>query len=113
MARRVTFNDQVGVAEVTAHLTEHARHRVRREARAVLGVEPLERLHQPEPGDLHQVVEGLAPVHEPPRDVARDPEVVLDELVAQAEVAQSRGTRRSARRERVALVTSYLSSRSW
>ena len=53
----------------------------------MLRVESLERLHEPEPGDLHQVVEGLAPVHEAACDVARDPEVVLDELVAQSEVA--------------------------
>ena len=86
-ARRVTFNDQVASAEVPADLTQHTRHRVRGEARAVLGVESLECFDQAEPRDLHQIVKRLAPVHEPSSDVAGDPQVVVDQLVAQARVS--------------------------
>ncbi len=48
----------------------------------MLRVEALERLHEAETRDLHEIVERLASVHEAARDVARDPEMILDQLVA-------------------------------
>ena len=54
----------------------------------MIGVEPVDRLDEPEPRDLDQIVERLAAVHEPARDVARDPQMILDELVAKTRIAR-------------------------
>jgi hypothetical protein len=45
-------------------------------------VEPVDRLNQPDRRDLDQVVERLAAVAEPPRQVFDERQVHLDELVA-------------------------------
>jgi hypothetical protein len=52
----------------------------------VVGIEAVDGLDEAEASDLDEVIERLASIHEPARDVARDPEVVLDQLVAQARV---------------------------
>ena len=49
-------------------------------------VEAREGLDQAQPRHLDEIVEGLPAIHEASSHVARDPEVILDELVAQGDV---------------------------
>ena len=74
------------VAEVALQLADDRRRGERRELEAPLGLEPLDRLDQAERRDLDEVVEGYAPVGEPPGEVLGQPEVRLDELVTDGPV---------------------------
>ena len=58
---------------MATHLPEHARHRVGGKRRAVVWIETVERLDEAEASDLDEVVERFAAIHEPARDVTRDP----------------------------------------
>ena len=76
-----------GVAEVAAQFAENGRRRERAERRTVLRIEPLDRLQEADHRDLHEVVVGDSPVAVPVREVVRDPEMTLDELIAKRSVA--------------------------
>ena len=73
---------------MTLQLTDDRRCRVRRELEAAIGVEPVDRFQQADGRDLDQVVERLAAVGEPSREVLGQTEVSCDELVAQRGVAR-------------------------
>ena len=70
------------VAEVPLDLPHDGRSRIRRELHTAPEVEPVDRLDQPDRGDLDEVVERLAAVAEPPGEVFDQREVQLDQLVA-------------------------------
>lgn len=55
------------VAEVAADLAEDGRCREARELAAALGIEPVDRLDEPDRADLDQIVERLSAVGIPPR----------------------------------------------
>ncbi len=77
------------VAEVAAQLTHDGRHGEGGEPEVELRVEAIDRLHEREAGHLQQVVGRLASAAEAPSPVARDPQVVLDQPVAQRGVVSS------------------------
>jgi hypothetical protein len=75
------------VAEVAAHLAGHRRERVAGERRAMIGVEPVDGLQEPDARDLEEVVEAVAAVGVATRDEAGEAQVAADELLAQLRVA--------------------------
>ena len=79
---------QVLVAEVALDLAEHGRRRVGREAHLAREVEALDGLHDPDAGDLHEVVERLAAAGVAAGERACEGQHLLGELVAGALVAR-------------------------
>jgi hypothetical protein len=75
------------VAEVAAQLAVHGRHRERAERRAVVGVEAVDRLEQPERRDLLEVLERLRAAGELRGREARERQVALDQPLAQRWIA--------------------------
>ena len=67
-------------------LAEDRRRRVARELGSAAGLEAVDRLDQPEAGDLHEVVERLVGVAVAEREVAGERDVALDQLVAGSDV---------------------------
>ena len=75
------------VAERALELAEDRRRRVARELGSAAGLEAVDRLDQPEAGDLHEVVERLVGVAVAEREVAGERDEALDQLVAGSDVA--------------------------
>ena len=75
------------VAEVALDLAEHRRRRVGREAHLAVEVEAVDRLHDPDAGDLHEVVERLAAAGVAAGQRARQRQHLLRQLVAGGAVA--------------------------
>ena len=75
------------VAEVALELAEHGRRRVGAEAHLARDVEALDRLHDPDARDLHEVVERLAAADVAAGQRACKRHHLLGELVARREVA--------------------------
>jgi hypothetical protein len=75
------------VAEVALELAEHRRHRVGGERGLPRRVEAVDRLDQPERGDLHEVVEWLVGAPVAPRHAAGERQEARDELLARGLVA--------------------------
>ncbi len=71
------------VAEVTLDLADDGRRGVGRELDAALGVEAVDGLDQTDGGDLDEVVQRLAAVAEPARQVLDEGQVHLDQVVTQ------------------------------
>ena len=88
------------VAEVTLELADDGRHRVGGEAGPAPGVVAVDRLEQADPGDLEEVVVGLAAPPVAARAALGERQVVDEQLVAQRGGRDRAGTRRSARRPR-------------
>ena len=87
------------VAEVALDLADDRRGGVRRELDAALGLEPVDRLDQPDRADLDQVLEGLAAVAEAAGAVLDQREVEVDQVVAgggAARASERPSSRRSA-----------------
>ena len=72
------------VPEVPADLAHDRRHRERHEVRTGVDVEPDDRVHQADPGDLDQIVAGLAAAVEAAGDVIGQRQASLDDAVALA-----------------------------
>jgi hypothetical protein len=89
---------------VTLQLAQHGRRRIAGELRASTGVEAVDRLDQTEARDLQQIVERLVRVGVTSREVARQRQEQLRELLARGPVApavvaeQEFALRRSSRR---------------
>ena len=75
------------VAEVALDLAQHRRRRVGGEAHLAREVEAVDRLHDPDAGDLHEVVERLAAVGVAPGERPGERQHLLGQLVARARVA--------------------------
>ena len=75
------------VAEVALDLAEHRRRRVGGEAHLAREVEAVDRLHDPDAGDLHEVVERLAAVGVAPGERPGERQHLLGQLVARPRVA--------------------------
>ena len=75
------------VAEVALELAEHRRHGVGGERGLARGVEAVDRLDQPERGDLDEVVERLVGAPVAPRHPPGQREQALDQLLAGGLVA--------------------------
>ena len=75
------------VAEVALELAEDRRDGERRERGLARGVEAVDRLQQAERGDLDQVVELLAAALVAARELARQRQEALDELLARGRIA--------------------------
>ena len=75
------------VAEVALELAEDRRHRERRERRLARRVEAVDRLQQAERRDLDEVVELLAAALVAPRELARQRQEALHELLARGRIA--------------------------
>ncbi len=71
------------VAEVPLDLADDGRRGVGGELDGALEVEAVDGLDQPDGRDLHEVIERLAAVAEPPGQVLHQREVGLDEVIAQ------------------------------
>ena len=76
------------VAEVALELAEDGRHREAGELGAATGLEAVDRLDEPDAGDLDEVVERLLAVAVAAGELACEREVALDQLVAQPRVAR-------------------------
>ena len=72
------------VAEVALELAFDGRGRERRELEPAIGIEAFDRFQHAEVGDLQEVVERLAAVGEPAREMRRQRLVRLDQFVAQS-----------------------------
>jgi hypothetical protein len=75
------------VAEVALDLADHRRHRIGAERDAAVGVVAVDRLHQPDRGDLDEVVGRHARRLVAARDRARQRQVRHHELLAQRGIA--------------------------
>ena len=89
---RGTCTAQPGVAEVALQLAQDRGHRVGREGRPAGGVEAVDRLHEPDAGDLHEVVEGLVGALVAARELARERQEALDQLLARGRRRRARGS---------------------
>src|SRR4051794_22838571 len=78
------------VTEMPAQLPEHRGQRIAGERRAIVRIEAVDRLEQPEAGDLDKVVEGLATPRVVVGRVAGQRQVAPDELLAHPQVARGR-----------------------
>ena len=76
------------VAEMALQLAEDRRRGVARELRPAAGLEAVDRLDQAEARDLKQVVEGLVGVRVAQREIARQREETLHELLARGKVCE-------------------------
>src|SRR5262249_29447832 len=74
------------VAVVAPDLADDGRRGIRHELDVALRVEAVERLEEPDPADLGEVVEGLSALRIPGGERAHEPLVALDELVPRAHV---------------------------
>jgi hypothetical protein len=77
-----------GVAEVPLELAEDGRHGVGRERDAAVGLVAVDRLDEPEAGNLQEVVERLAAALVAPRQPAGQGQEALDENLARRRVAR-------------------------
>ena len=80
------------VAEMALQLAENRGCGVARELRAAAGLEPVDRLDQPEARDLEQIVERLVGVDVAQRQVARQRQEPLHELLPRGKVSESGGS---------------------
>jgi hypothetical protein len=75
------------VSEVALQLAEDGRHGVGREGRAAGRVEAVDRLHEADRGDLHEVVERLVGPLVAACQLARQGQEALDQLLARGGVS--------------------------
>ncbi len=75
------------VAEMALDLSDDRRHCVRRELHSPLDVEALDREHEPDGADLHEVLHGLATARVTRGDLAHERHELLDDPVARRLVA--------------------------
>ena len=71
-------------------LAEDRRRRVRRELQPALGIEPVDRLDQPDRADLDEIGHRLVAAGEPARQIVDQRHVQLDQLVAQSAAGAGR-----------------------
>ena len=79
------------VAEVALDLADDRRHGVRRELHASIDVEALDRQHEPDGADLHEILHRLAAARVTRGDLADERHELLDDLVARGR-RRRRGT---------------------
>ena len=77
------------IAEVSANLAHHCRHRERQELRTVLDVEAVHRIDQPYSGHLDEVLERLTAVTEAACDVVGQRQTTFDDHLSLALVLES------------------------
>ena len=85
------------VAEVATDLTHDRRYREGQEVRAARGIESIHGMHEADPGDLGEVVEGFSAAAELAGDVIGQGYAPADQFLAQGE-AFRRARRRWPRR---------------